>query len=151
VQHVLKRDNGPELLGGCQALLDGSQLLFVRQQEDAKLVRDLWTLLPYGNRLELMPATFAWNNKLRFDVVVTGSDQAERFPSFLKEEQAGGYPEGRYELALQTAAEAEDQASLDVLWARRSRREMWRIGLLLMAVLAILAIAIKILAPTPNP
>ena len=107
-------------------------------------------LLPFGNRLELMPATYAWNNKLRFDVVVTTPDQAASFQGFLTEEQAGGYPEGRYELSLQTAAEAEDQASLDVLWSRRSRREMWRIGLLLLAVLAILAIAIKILSPTPN-
>lgn len=151
VQQVLKRANGPELLGGCQALLDGSQLLFLRPNDDMQVIRDLWTLLPYGNRLELLPATFAWNNKLRFDVVVTVAEQAANFQGFITEEQAGGYPEGRFELSLQSAAEAEDQASLDVLWARRSRREMWRIGLMLLAVLAILAIAIKILAPTPKP
>ena len=151
VQKVLKRENGPELLGGCQALIDGSQLLFVRQNDDADVIRDLWMLLPYGNRLELMPATYAWNNKLKFDVAVAGPDKAANFAGYLTEEQAGGYPEGRYELSLQTAAEAEDQASLDVLWSRRSRREMWRIGILLLAVLAILAIAIKIMSPTPKP
>jgi hypothetical protein len=151
VQQVLKRDNGPELLGGCQALLDGSQLLFIRENADGMVIRDLWTLLPYGNRLELLPATFAWNNNLRFDVVVANAGKAANFQGYLTEEQAGGYPEGRYELSLQTAAEAEDQASLDILFTRRSRREMWRIGILLMAVLAILALAIKIMAPTPNP
>lgn len=151
VQTVLKRENGPELLGGCQALLDGSQLLFVRSEEDRQVIQDLWQLLPYGNRLELMPATFAWNKKLRFDIVVASPEKAASFQGYLTEEQAGGYPEGKYELSLQTAAEAEDQASLDVLWARRSRREMWRIGLLLLAVLGILALAIKVLAPLPNP
>ena len=69
VQKVLKRSNGPELLGACQALLDGSRLLFVRETASQDLVRDLWTLLPYSNRSELMPATFAWNKNLAFDIV----------------------------------------------------------------------------------
>jgi hypothetical protein len=151
VQQVLKRDNGPELLGGCQALLDGSRLLFTRPEPDATVVRDLWTLLPFGNRLELTMATFAWNNKLRFDIVVAPLDHCGSFAGYMKEEQAGGYPEGRFELSLQTAAEAEDQDSLDVLWARRSRREVWQLGFLLMAVLGILALAIRFMAPTPRP
>ncbi len=151
VQQVLKGQNGPELLGGCQALIDGSQLLFLRSEPDSKVVRNIWMLLPYSNRLELMPATFAWNNKLRFDIVVTTGDRAGNFAGFMTEEQAGGYPEGRYELSLQTAAEAEDQESLEVLWSRRSRREVWRLGFLLVAVLAILAVALRIMTPTPKP
>ena len=151
VQQVLKRENGPELLGGCQALLDGSRLLFLRSEPELKLVRDLWTLLPYGNRLELMPASFAWNNNLKFNIVVAGGNLAERFPGYITEEQAGGYPEGRFELSLQTAAESEDQESLDILWGRRSRRDVWRLGILLVAVLGILALAVKILSPTPKP
>ena len=151
VQQVLKRLNGPELLGGCQALLDGSRLLFLRSEPDLNLVRDLWTLLPYGNRLELMPATYAWNNQLKFDIVVAGGNLAERFAGYITEDQAGGYPEGRFELSLQTAAESEDQESLDILWGRRSRHDVWRLGILLLAVLGILALAVKILAPTPKP
>ena len=46
VQAVLKTDNGPALLGGVQALLDGSRLVFERTQPDGALVRGLWTLLP---------------------------------------------------------------------------------------------------------
>ena len=151
VQHVLKRANGPELLGGCQALLDGSRLLFLRSEPDSQLVRDMWALLPYGNRQELMPATFAWNNNLNFNIVVAGGNLTERFPGYITEEQAGGYPEGRFELSLQTAAESEDQESLDILWGRRSRRDVWRLGILLLAVLGILALAVQILAPTRKP
>jgi hypothetical protein len=151
VQQVLRRENGPELLGGCQALLDGSHLLFIRLEPDLQVIRDLWALLPYGNRLELMPATYAWNNKLKFDVVVASREQAGSFAGYMREEQAGGYPEGRYELSLQTAAESEDQESLDILWGRRSRREVWRLGFLLVAVLGILALAVKIMTPTPKP
>ncbi len=151
IQQVLKGKNGPELLGGCQALIDGSQLLFVRSEPDSKVVRDLWMLLPYSNRLELMPATFAWNHKLRFDVVVSTRERAGNFAGYMTEEQAGGYPEGRYELSLQTAAEAEDQESLEVLWSRRSRREVWRLGFMLVAVLAILALGLRLMTPAPKP
>ncbi|HEV8060494.1 MAG TPA: hypothetical protein VGP68_11500 [Gemmataceae bacterium] len=151
VQQVLKGQNGPELLGGCQALIDGSQLLFLRSEPDSKVVRNIWMLLPYSNRQELMPSTFAWNNKLRFDIVVTTGDRTGNFAGYMTEVQAGGYPEGRYELSLQTAAEAEDQESLEVLWSRRSRREVWRLGFLLVAVLAILAVALRIMTPSPKP
>jgi hypothetical protein len=147
VQKVLKRSNGPELLGGCQALLDGSRLLFVRETASQDLIRDLWTLLPYSNRSELMPATFAWNKNLAFDIAVVPAERADQFIGYMTEEQAGGYPEGRYELSLQTAAEAGDQASLDILWARRSRREMWRLGILLLVVMSIMAAAMRILVP----
>jgi hypothetical protein len=151
IQKVLKRSNGPELLGGCQALLDGSRLLFVRESADPDLVRDLWALLPYSNRQELMPATFAWNKNLAFDIVVAGANTAGQFAGYMTEEQAGGYPEGRYELSLQTAAEASDQESLNILWARRSRREVWRLGILLVVVMAILAAAMRFMAPAARP
>jgi hypothetical protein len=147
VQRVLKRPNGPELLGGCQALLDGSRLLFSRAGADADVIRSIWMLLPYSNRLELLPATFAWNASLKFDVVVAPAERADQFTNYLTEEQAGGYPEGRFELSLQTAAEADDQESLDILWSRRSRREVWRTGILLVIVMGILALAIQLLSP----
>ncbi|CAN5338755.1 hypothetical protein BH10PLA2_BH10PLA2_18760 [soil metagenome] len=147
VQKILKRTNGPEMLGGSQALIDGSQLLFPRSAPDLELVRGVWRLLPYGNRLEVMPASFAWNNALKFELVVAPADRSDRFTGFMTEEQAGGYPEGRYELSLQTAAEANDQESLDILFARRSRREVWRLGILLVVVMGILALAIQIMSP----
>jgi hypothetical protein len=147
VQRVLKRTNGPEMLGGCQALIDGGNLLFSREAPDRDVLRGVWSLLPYSNRLEVMPATFAWNRELKFELVVAPADRSDRFTGYLTEEQAGGYPEGRYELSLQTAAEANDQESLDILFARRSRREVWRLGILLVVVMAILALAIQLMTP----
>jgi hypothetical protein len=60
VQRVLKRGNGPDLLGATQALVDGGRVVFERQAPDTPLLRDLWMLLPTSTRARLWPASFAF-------------------------------------------------------------------------------------------
>lgn len=133
VQQVLKSPDSPALLGGVQALIDGGRLVFQRPAPDTTLLRGLWMLLPASNRCELWPASFAFGNALRFDVVVTSRPNHEAYDGYLTEDQAADYPQGRYEFNLQSAAEAGDQAELDTLFARRSRAQTWRLGWLLLA------------------
>jgi len=142
VQAVLQREDGPNLLGGSQVLVDGGRLVFARPKPDTTLLRDLWTLLPVSTRCRLWPASFAFGNALGFDALVVPHAEGEEYEGYLTEEQAGEYPEGRYELHLQIAAEAEDQHALDTLFARRSRAEVWRYGLILLVV-SILAVLIS--------
>jgi hypothetical protein len=153
VREVLKRPDGPNLLGGSQVLLDGGRIAFERAEPDGKLLRDLWTLLPLRSRSEMWPATFAFSNALRFHTVVvpTGlrGKTPEDFPHYLTEEEAGDYPEGRYEYRLQSAAEAGDQEGLDSLFARRSRTDMWKLGLLILIGMMILPFLVRLLAPPP--
>jgi hypothetical protein len=109
----------------------------------------LWALLPWSTRAELRPASFAVAEGSRFDVVVVPRAATGQFDKcYLSEEQADNYPEGRYELGVQQAAEAGDEASLDALFARRSRRETWRLGLWIagaMVVLVMLMLGLKTL------
>ncbi len=126
------------LLGGIQALLDGGKLVFRRDQPDPAMVRDLWALLPYASRAEFWPATFAFSNALQFHVVVVPDDTGPEFASYIREADAGDYPEGRYELALHLAAERSDQAEIDGLFARRSRNQMVRLALWILAAFLIL-------------
>src|SRR5262249_55578639 len=123
VRKVLQRSDGPNLLGGSQVLVDGGRLVFERPAPGTQLLPDPWTLLPTCTRSELWPASFAFGNALGFDALVVPRVEAEQFPYYTTEEQAGDYPEGRYELAVQVAAEAGDQAGLDALFARRSQRQ----------------------------
>jgi hypothetical protein len=138
VQAVLKRPDGPTLLGGAQALVDGGRLVFERPAPDTDLMRDLWTLLPTRTRAELWPASFAFGNALGFSALVVPRLAEEEFAGYLTEEKAAEYPEGYYELHLQAAAESEDQDELDRLFARRSPADTRRLGLILLAVMAVL-------------
>jgi len=144
VQQVLKTPDGPALLGGVQALLDGGQLVFQRPVPDTPVLRNLWTLLPSSNRCELWPASFAFGNSLRFDAVVTSRPNNEGFEGYLTEDQAGDYPQGRYELSLQMAAEAGDQSELDALFRRRSRAQTWRLGWLLLIGMIVLLVVMRL-------
>jgi hypothetical protein len=65
--------------------------------------------------------------------------------SYLLEEKAGDYPEGHYELAVQTAAEAGHQEELDALFARRSLRETKRLALYLLAIVLILPLIFSLI------
>lgn len=152
VRGVLKREHdGPDLLGGAQILVDGGRLVFERPVPDTDLLRALWTLLPTSTRCELWPASFAFGNALGFDVLVVPNAEGDEYAGYIHGEQAGDYPEGRYELNLQIAAEAGDQGELTALFARRSRRETWRLGLTLLVVCFILAIVANWLMPVPAP
>jgi hypothetical protein len=125
------------LLGGAQVLVDGGRLVFERPGPDPQLLRDLWMLLPTATRTTLWPATFAFANAHQFHVLAVPQARGAEYEDYVPEAQAGDYPEGRYELALQTAVEAGDQAEMNNLFARRSRAQMLRLALLLLLALVI--------------
>jgi hypothetical protein len=141
VQNTLKHGDSPLLLGMTQALIDGSRVLLVRPEPDPELLRGLWQLLPGRTRCDLWPATFANSVELGFHVAIVREAPAVWPVGYLTEEQARDYPEGRYELALQVAAEDGDQAALDKLFARRSSRDTLRLAIYMVAF-AFLAAAI---------
>jgi hypothetical protein len=150
-QAVLRRPDSPVLLGGVQSLVDGARLIFERRAPDDNLLRSLWALLPTSTRGHLWPATFAFGNALRFDALVVPDHSDATYSEYLSEEQAANYPEGRYELNLQIAAEAGDQGELDRLFLRRSRTETWRLGIFLLVIALSLALAMKLLMPAAPP
>jgi len=152
----------PALLGGVQVLVDGGRLVFERPAPDAELLRGLWTLLPTSTRSELWPASFAFSNALEFDALVVPpavrADLAatRAIVGYTTEDQACDYPQGGYELNLQIAAEAGNQPDLDRLFGRRNWGEAWRMGITLLVVFAILALALNFFqspkrAPKPSP
>jgi hypothetical protein len=153
----LPRGGSQVLLGGCQALLDGARLVFERPAPDPDLLRGLWTLLPTSTRAARWPATFAFGNALRFDAVIVPRLRIEEYPGYKTEQEAADYPEGRYELALQTAAESNNQHDLDALFARRSQAETFRLLVVLLVVLILLTLIVRLLpnftgpAPAPTP
>jgi hypothetical protein len=150
VKRILKQDHGPNLLGATQALVDGGRVVFQRQQPDTHLLRDIWNLLPTSTRQELWPASFAFGNNLGFHALATPRLNAD-CGNYVTEEQAGEYPEGRYERGVQIAAETGDQDGLDALFARRSRRQTLRLGVMLMLLMLILLGVSKWFAFTPAP
>jgi hypothetical protein len=152
-----EEDAGPEvrrggsqvLLGGCQVLVDGGRLVVERPAPDPELLRALWLLLPANTRCTSWPATFAFGNALHFHVLVVPQAAPEDYPHYTTEEQAADYPEGRYELALQTAAEAGDQHELDRLFHRRSRAQIARLVVVLLLLTLTLAAIIQLLPLQP--
>jgi hypothetical protein len=151
IRAVLDVPISPTLLGGVQALLDGGKLVFQRPEPDMPLLRSLWALLPTASRSEMWPATFAFDNVHGFHVVVSPRTDVPGFEGYLPEEQAGDYPEGNYERALQVAAEESDQADLDALFSRRSRAQMIRLGLLMLGGFAVAALFVARPPSTPLP
>jgi hypothetical protein len=141
----------PTLLGGVQALVDGGHVVFERSEPDPDIIRALWALLPTGARSGLWPASFAFGNRLGFDAVVVPKVAGTDFAGYLREEQAGDYPEGRYEHGLQVAAESGDQAELNALFARRGPRDVRRLAILLVGVVLVLTAAVKFLSPDEKP
>jgi hypothetical protein len=148
VDQILREANRTAtFLGSAQVLVDGGRLVFERPAPDPELVRKLWKLLPTSTRCERWPATFAFGNALGFDVLVVPRANGEEYAGYITEERAGDYPPGRYELNLQIAAEAGDQQGLDKLFARRSPTETLRLGLIVLAVVVVLAVVAGLLNP----
>lgn len=132
LQQVLQTGGSPTLLGAVQALIDGGRVFFERPAPALQLVRDLWQLLPTSVHGELWPATFAYSNELRFDILVTPNRLGMNLDRYVSEESSLDYPEGRYELGLQSAIEHGDQAEVDRLLGRRSSKQMLRLALLIL-------------------
>ena len=145
VQHVLKNFDSPMLLGSVQALVDGGRVVFQRLAPDEQLLRHIWMLLPTSTRSEIWPASFAFADTLDFHVLVAPRIENESFRGYLREDEAGDYPEGRYELSLQIAAESGDQRELDALFGRRSGRQMIRLLVILLVLFALLALMMRLL------
>jgi hypothetical protein len=144
VIRTIENSESPALLGGVQILVDGGRVVFERPSADTGLIQALWTLLPYSTRSQIWPASFAFGNALGFDALVVPRASGPEFHGYTPEDQAAEYPEGRYELMLQTAAETGDQRQLDRLLSRRSWLETWRLGITLLILLSILVLASRI-------
>jgi hypothetical protein len=144
LQRVLdvEPDRTQTLLGGVQILVDGGRLVFVRHGPNDKIIRDLWALLPTSTRYTTWPATFAFGNAHGFHAVVVPGADGPAFEHYTREAEAGDYPEGAYELALQHAVESADQADLEGLLARRSRSQTMRLGIALLVFFAVMALII---------
>ena len=147
VQEVLKAsgDDMALLLGGTQALLDGSRVLLVASGPADALLRGLWQLLPDRSRCELWPATFAFEPIPGGHVAVVPVAPGPWPAGYLTADQCRDYPEGRYELALQIAVEAGDQRELDRLFARRTSQETLRLALFLVGAAVVVAAVSKYL------
>jgi len=148
-----ENSESPALLGGAQILVDGGKLVFERKTPDNDLVRGLWTLLPNRTRGRLYPATFAYSGALQFDVMVLPRlNLLERLEGYATEDMACEYPGSGYELALQRAAEHNDQASLNSLLQRRDSKETLKLaGILLVGLVAIVFFFNVFFAPTLDP
>jgi len=151
VQQALQKGDSSTLLGGAQALIDAGRLVFERPEPAPDLLRRIWLLLPTSSRCDLWPASFAFGNALKFDVLVVPRADPEKYADYVREEQAGDYPEGRYELSLQIAAEAGDQQEVDALFARRSSSQTFRLGLIVLAVTAFVAVVMNYMTKSPPP
>jgi hypothetical protein len=141
IMEILRTGDMPWLLGGAQVLLDGGRLVFESRAVD---VRNLWQLLPDRTRAELRPATLAHNLDLDFHITGLLKLPETLPPNVLTPDQTRDYPEGRYELALQVAAEAGDQADLDRLFARRTSSDTLRLVLTITGLAFGVAIIVKL-------
>lgn len=153
LERTVENSESPALLGATQVLVDGGRVLFRRPGPDTNLIEGLWTLLPNTTRCRLWPASFAFANHLQFDAAVVPRLEPDDLEGYTSEEQAIDYPEGRYELALQSAAENGDQQHLDSLLSRRSVWDTWRLGLCLLALMIGLVLIDRLLpraAPPPS-
>jgi hypothetical protein len=143
---VMTANDQPLLLGIVQALLDGSRVRLDGDRPLPDVVRAAWQLLPDRSRAELWPATFAFADDLRFSLWAGPPAAGERrSPGVLSADQCRDYPEGRYELALQTAVEAGDQRELDRLLARRSSQDTLKLAATMVALAAGGAVLFKLL------
>ena len=98
-----------------------------------------------STRAEVWPASYAFGNALGAHVLVVPRADPAEFAGYLTEPQAGDYPEGRYELNLQIAAESEDQGAIDALFARRSSRQTLRLAVVILFLVMGLAVAMRLI------
>ncbi len=156
LQHVLQHGDGPLLLGGVQALVDGNRLLVRRDGPDEQLARNLWRLLPERSRGELWPASFAFSNELPFHLLVMppaaplhfshGEHPTTHWPlDLLSEEAVRDYPSGSYELNLQIAIESGDRAALHQVLTRRTPDETLRLALYMVLFTTLAVIVFRLI------
>lgn len=145
LHEILKTGDTSLLLGGVQALVDGSVVLVKRSAPDEGLLRGLWQLLPDRSRIDLWPASFAFSNDLGFHAAVLPELPADPHRRRHTEDGLRDYPQSRYELHLQIAIEAGDQREVDRLFRRRTSDDTIRLGLTILALAAALAVISKLM------
>lgn len=144
IQTILKSGDSPLLLGSAQALLDGCKIIVSHSEANHDFIRDLWNLLPNQSRKELSFSTIVFSAENRFDLSVM-PEGSRPLQGFLTAEQVRDYPEGRYELALQLAAESRDQRELDRLFARKTSSQMLKLVISMIAFAFIVIIVMKLI------
>jgi uncharacterized membrane protein YdbT with pleckstrin-like domain len=82
-------------------------------------------------------------------VVVVPRLGEEDWEGYTTEDQAADYPAGSYELALQVAAETNDQAELDRVFNRRTSKETLRLAVHILVFVSLVVIAGRLFMPTP--
>ena len=143
---VLRDGEGPLLLGGVQAVVDGNRVLVRRDAPDEKLLRGVWQLLPDGTRADRWPASFAFSDELGFHfAALPALPSVKHEPRPLTEEAAKDYPPSSYELNLQIAIESRDRAALRRLLARRTPDETIRLGLYMLAFALLMVLVFRFL------
>lgn len=140
----------PMLLGAAQVLVDGGKIVLERPRPDAGVVEALWTLLPHSLRPKLWPATFAFSNALGFDVLCVPRLSSIDLSGYTTEEQAGDYPAGSYEMALQSAAESGNPRELEAVFRRRTSGETLLLAGKLLIGMSLLVAAINLWKPQPR-
>ena len=141
---VLREGDGPLLLGGVQAVVDGNRVVVVRAAPDEALARGVWMLLPERTRIDRWPASFAFSDELGFDLAVhPAAPAAVRRPLPLTEDAVKDYPPSSYELNLQIAIESRDRDALRRLLARRTADDTLRLGLYMIAFALVAAVLFR--------
>lgn len=146
-ERTIENSESPALLGGVQVLVDGGKLVFTRHEGDLPLLAGLWLLLPVRTRGRIWPASFAFSNRLGFDAVAVPTYDRTDYPGYTTEEQAADYPQGSYELALQLAAEANDQHELDRVFQRRNSNEALRLAITLLIAVSLIVFGMRYFDP----
>lgn len=141
---ILKRGDGPLLLGAAQAIVDGNRVIVHRDAPQDDLVRDLWQLLPDRTRAERWPATFAFSDELGFHFLASPAITAgPGYAKPLTEDAVRDYPSSNYELNLQIAVESGDRAALRRLLARRTLDDTVRLAVYIVLFALVVAIVFR--------
>ena len=140
---VLKGGDVSLLLGGAQALVDGTRVVLQRPSPDERYFRELWQLLPARNRAEVWPASFAFSDELAFDAVALPALPEKTATAFHTEDGLRDYPSSSYELSLQSAIETRNAGELRRLLARRTSDDTIKLGLMIVAAALLIAVFVK--------
>jgi hypothetical protein len=135
-ERTIENSESPAMLGAAQILVDGGRVVFERRSGDVALASGLWLLLPEGTRMRLWPCSFAFSDELEFDLLIVPYLNDVTLESYTTEQQAADYPEGRYEFALQKAAEEGDQRALDAVFARRDSHRTIRLAIVVLLIVS---------------
>ena len=146
VCRILQRDDGPNLLGGSQGRWTAAGSCSSACSGDGFAPRP-WALLPTSTRSELWPASFAFGNALGFHTLVTPRAEGPEFEGYLTDEQAGDYPKAATSWPCSLPPRRATSRELERLFARRSRAETFRLGVMILAASVLLLFILALIKP----